>query len=642
MYCDDNGGIWAGYYKRGISYYNESVFKFRTDHLSEFNRIKNFTADVNTIAEDERANLWVGTSNGLIHINRETDERSIYQHAAGRNSLSGDVIVSMLRTRDGKTWIGTFRDGLNMYDGHTFTHYRHHPENPNSLANDNVWALAEGTDGYIWIGTLGSGLQGLDPRTGKFTRYPKPGEGFDGEYISSICVARDKNLYMGTNQGVTFFSPSTKIFEKWLGNRRGTQKFLHPNINDIYEDSRGLLWIATAEGLNVYDRKNDEMIIPVNTDDLGSKIVQAIVEDNNKNMWITTTGSISNIIVNTDPATGIYTFTSHRYSELDGLQGQQFNQRSITKTFRGEIIAGGVQGLSLFDPEGLQYNNHTPKIEFTELQLFNEEVRIDSLYNGNRILTQSLNYTPKITLKHSQDIFSVSFSAMNYILPEKTKYMYMLEGFNPDWLVADDNKVTYTNLAPGKYTLKVKAINSDGFSNHEISELIIVITPPFWASPPAFLTYLLLVIGILFLARRQILRNERHKYELVRVEQEAQQKHEIDDMKLRFFTNVSHELRTPLTLIISPLENVIKHIESKDQKNKLEMVHRNAMRLLGMVNQLLDFRKSDVSGHQLNPAQGDIVNFIHGVSNSFSEYSEKRNVRLIFFFGCQRVIHGLR
>lgn len=625
LYCDKSGSVWVGYYKRGISYYNESIFKFRTDYLSEFNRIKNFSADVNVINEDDQAGLWLGTSNGLIHINRKTNERRIYQHDSNKNSLSGDVIVSMLKAKDKKIWVGTYRDGLSAFDGHTFTNYRHHPDNPNSLINNNVWAVAEGTDGYIWIGTLGSGLQGLDPNTGKFTRYIVPNEESDRMYIFSICVGRDKNLYMATSNGILVFYPGTKTFERWFGNKKGTQEFLHPNINNIYEDTRGLLWIATSEGLNIYDRKNDKII------NLGDEVIQAIVEDNNKNMWITTTNSITNIIVNTDPTTGVYAYTCHRYSEIDGLQDQQFNPRSLFKTIKGEIIAGGVRGLSFFDPEGLKYNSNTPKIEFTELQLFNESVKIDSVYDGNRILTQSLSYTPEIRLKHSQNVFSVSFSAMNYILPEKTRYQYMLEGFNTEWMTADVNKLTYTNLAAGKYVLKVKAINSDGFSSHEISELGIVITPPFWASPIAYLLYFILVIGILFLARRQILRNERQKYKLVQIEQEAQQKHEIDDMKLRFFTNISHELRTPLTLIISPLENVIKHIENSEQKNKLEMVHRNAIRLLGMVNQLLDFRKSDVKGHQLNPSQGDIVEFIHSVSNSFIEYSEKKNVRLIFF-----------
>jgi signal transduction histidine kinase/DNA-binding response OmpR family regulator len=234
-------------------------------------------------------------------------------------------------------------------------------------------------------------------------------------------------------------------------------------------------------------------------------------------------------------------------------------------------------------------------------------------------------------LKYKQNVFTVFFSTMNYILPEKTEYMYMLEGFNHDWLTTEINSLTYTNLSAGEYVLKMKAVNSDGFGNHEISELRIIIEPPFWASPVAYILYFFLVGGILFLIRREILRNERQKYQLAQIKQEAQQKHEIDDVKLRFFTNISHELRTPLTLIISPLENVIRQIENNDQKNRLKMVYRNAMRLLDMVNQLLDFRKSDVKGHQFNPAQGDIVDFIHKVSNSFNEYSEKKNVRFFFF-----------
>lgn len=638
LYCDNNGGVWVGYYKRGVSYYNESVFKFRTDHLSDFSRIEDFTADVNNFAEGRNGILWVGTSNGLVSINQKSNERKIYQNTPDKNSLSGNVIVSLLNSKDGKVWIGTYLNGLSAFDGRTYTHYRHEPNNTNSLVNDNVWTLAEDNNGHIWIGTLGSGLQCLDPRTGKFTRFSKPGEGFDTDYVTSISIARDGNIYMATSNGVLIYSPSTKSFERLNGNRKGTQNFSHQNLNDIYEDSRGLLWVGTAEGLNIYDRKNDEIIIPVNDTNLGSKIIQAIVEDNNKNMWVTTTSSISNIIVSVDPTTGIYSYTSHRYSELDGLQGQQFNARAILRTSKGEIIAGGIQGVSFFNPEGLKYNSNTPKIEFTELQLFNEEVKVDSVYNGNRILTRSLSYTPEIKLKHSQNVFSVSFSGMNYILPEKTQYMYMLQGFNEDWMIADANKLTYTNLTPGKYTLKVKAINSDGFSNHEVSELRIVITPPFWASPVAYISYFLLVVGILFLARRQIQRNERQKYKLVQVEQEAQRKHEIDDMKLRFFTNISHELRTPLTLIISPLENAIKQTVDAEQKNRLEMVHRNAMRLLGMVNQLLDFRKSDVKGHQLNPAQGDVVDFVHTISNSFNEYSEKKNVRLIFFSAIKELL----
>ncbi len=638
LYCDDSGIVWVGTYKRGVSYYNESIFKFKIDHFADLIHIKNFTPDVNVIAEDKQANLWIGTnSSGVICTNRETKERKIYQYQPDRNSISSNVIVSMLASNSGKIWIGTFQGGLNAFDGKTFTHYRHQSDNANSLSNDNVWSLAEGNDGLIWIGTLGNGLQSLDPRTGTFTNYAEKNSGFDLDFITSIHITKDKSLLMSTADGITVFSPTSGTFERWKGNKKETQSFSHNNINQIYEDSRGLLWLATLEGLDIYDRKKDE-INTIETDPaLQNGIIYAILEDNNKNMWITTNQGIFNVAVSMEPKTGVYAYHAYHYSEQDGLQNQEFNLRSLIKTFRGEVIAGGIQGLSLFDPESIKYNYLTPEVVFTSLQLFNENIKVDSIYSGNHILEKALNRSSKIKLEYDQNIFSVSFSSMNYILPEKTKYMYMLEGFNTDWLTADANKVTYTNLMPGKYTLKVKAVNSDGFSNTEASGLQIVILPPFWLSPVAYLLYGLLIIGILLLARRQILRTERNKYQLIKIEQDALQKHEIDDMKLRFFTNISHELRTPLTLIISPLENMMSTTENGEQKRKLEMIHRNAIRLLNMVNQLLDFRKSDVKGHQLNPSQGDLVEFVQNICTSFSEYSEKKNIHLTFFSAVKEI-----
>lgn len=633
LYCDDNETIWVGSYKRGVSFYNGSIFKFRTDHLSEFNKVLNFAADVNAITEDKNGNLWVGTnSSGLVYINRETGERKIYQHSSGRNSLSGNIIVSLLASRDGKIWAGTYLNGLNVFDGNRFLNYNHDPFNKNSPASTNIWALAEDSNGYIWIGTLGSGLQGFDPATGIFTGYAGTNSGFDNESILSICVSQDKDhLYMASSFGITIFSLSTGTFEKCTGNKKDTQRFSHHNMNHIYEDSRGLLWLATQEGLNIYDRKKDEIIIP--TDDLlpRRENIKAIIEDDNKNMWITTASKIVHIIVHVDPTTSTYAYTYLHYSEQDGMRQQQFNHRAIAKTSRGEIVAGGTQGLTLFKPEHMKYNYYTPKVEFTGLQLFNNEVFIDSAYNGNLILPKALNKMSAIKLNHDQNVFSISFSAMNYILPEKTKYRYMLKGFNSDWLISDGNKVTYTNLTPGKYTFRVKAENSDGFSDNTVSELEIVITPPFWATPVAYVIYALLILGVLFLGHKLVLRNERQKYKLKQIEQEAMQKHEMDDMKLRFFTNISHELRTPLTLILSPLDNLMKSIDNKEHTKKLDMIHRNAVRLLTLVNQLLDFRKNDMKGHRLHMSQGDIVDFIRTTCSSFTEYSEKKHVHLTFF-----------
>lgn len=220
---------------------------------------------------------------------------------------------------------------------------------------------------------------------------------------------------------------------------------------------------------------------------------------------------------------------------------------------------------------------------------------------------------------------------MNYLSSEKTGYMYKLNGFDSDWLYTTDNKLTYTNLAPGTYTLMVKTVNGNGISNGKTSSLKITITPPFHKSWIAYVLYALLLAGIIMLIRAYMKHNAAQKYQLLQIQQEAKQKHELDDMKLRFFTNISHDLRTPLTLILTPLEYVIERTGDPATKNKLVMARNNAMRLLGMVNQLLDFRKSDMTGHTLNAAGGDIVETVKNLCDTFVEYSEQHNIALTFF-----------
>ncbi len=636
IYRDDTNIIWVGTYKKGISYYSESIFKFEVDHMPYLNNLKNFNNDVTIFAEDFKDNLWIGTNGaGVICYNKLTGRRQLYQHIQGQEgSLTNNVIVGLCAAHDGKIWIGTYLGGMDCFDGKRFIHYKHEPNNLNSLANNNVWSIVEDREGYIWIGTLGSGLQRLNPKTGQFITFNNSKrELLSSEYISSLYLGRDDVLYIGTAIGITTYNIRTGVFERFHTNKRGDQAFSNHNVNQLYEDSRGLLWVATREGLNVFDRKNDRITPIHKVNGIADNVITGVIEDNNKNMWVTTSNGVSNIIVSTNPKTGDYTYTYYNYDQRDGLQSSEFNMRSILKSSRGEILMGGLQGYNIFNPEIIKYNKILPKVVFTNLQLFNNSVKVDSVYNGNCILKQGLNWTKAITLQYHQNVFSVEFSSMNYVLPEKTKYAYKLEGFDSNWLMTSDNvhNVTYTNLAPGTYILKVKAANSDGYWNEDAASLKIVIEPPFWRSGLAYIVYFILLISGLFYARFLILRSERNRYKLQQIELEAQRNHEIDDMKLRFFTNISHELRTPLTLIISPLENVIKVINNEEQKQKLEMVYRNAVRLLHLVNQLIDFRKLDVQGHQINFSYGDIIPHIKNICSSFVELSEKKNIRLTFY-----------
>ena len=631
LFCDEMGIMWVGTYKRGISYYNDAIYKFRVEHFPEFRNLKNFDSDITCIGEDKNGILWLGTNgSGLISYNRETGEKKRYQHQADNpNSISGDVVVCLHAASDGKIWVGTYFGGLDCFDGNKFTHYRHDPTNPNTPANNKIWSIAEDGDNNIWIGTLGNGLQSLNPQTGKFTSFPNQ---LTSDYISSICFGQDQNLYIGTAFGISIYDRLTNQFTNLTGNKAETEEFTNQNVNQIYVDSRGLIWIATQRGLNILDPKKDKLTVLIKDDGLVDNIICSIVEDSSKNMWVTTSNGVSNIMVQTDSKTGDYNYSFYNYDELDGLQNREFNMRSTHLTSAGEVILGGISGFNIFLPQSIKYNQTVPKVVFTNMTLFNKDVNIDSIYSGKVILDKAFNRTKSVRLKYAQNIFSIGFSGMNFMLPEKNRYAYKLEGFNDEWLEVDGriHQVSYTSLPPGTYTFMVKAANSDGYWSEDQTNLQIIVEPPFWRSPWAYIIYVILAIGAMIVARRLMLRSEREKFRLEQVKKEAEHKHEMDDMKLRFFTNISHEFRTPLTLIISPLERIIANVPDETQKQKLILVRRNAIRLLNLVNQLLDFRKSDVSQHQLKSGMHDLIPTFNSICQSFMELTDKKNITFSF------------
>lgn len=272
---------------------------------------------------------------------------------------------------------------------------------------------------------------------------------------------------------------------------------------------------------------------------------------------------------------------------------------------------------------------------FTGLSLFDEAVKVGQSYGGRVLIEKELNDVENVEFDYKQNIFSVSFASDNYNLPEKTQYMYKLEGFNNDWLTLPlgVHNVTFTNLAPGKYVLRVKAINSDGYVGMKEATLGIVVNPPFWMSWWAYLLYAIGLVVVFFLARYRMLKREREKFHLQQIENEVAKNEEINNMKFRFFTNVSHELRTPLTLIISPLEGMLKETTDELQSTRLQLMYRNAQRLLHLVNQLLDFRKGEMSTHQLSLSEGDIISYVHSVCNSFLLMADKKHIQFSFFSG---------
>ena len=351
-----------------------------------------------------------------------------------------------------------------------------------------------------------------------------------------------------------------------------------------------------------------------------------IQEDSNHNIWVSTANGLSNIIISKTGSRLNFNFIN--YNESDGLQGREFNANSSYKTRAGELIFGGANGFNLFNPLNIHINNEQSNLVFTDFQVFNQSVKVGEKVNGHIVLNQSVTTASSVTLHQDEDVFAIAFASLNYFNPDKIKIQYKMKGFDKDWITADNSvrKATYTNLDAGDYTFMVRTLNN---KNNQIS-LAIHILPPFWKTPLAYLLYATLFVGGLFIIRQRGILKIRTQFEIEKEREEARRMHELDLMKIKFFTNISHEFRTPLSLIMAPIDKVLKQVSEPDTKKQLEFANRNARRLLNMVNQLLDFRKMESQELKLNIETGEIISFIREVALSFNDIAEKKNISFIF------------
>jgi signal transduction histidine kinase/ligand-binding sensor domain-containing protein/DNA-binding response OmpR family regulator len=634
LYRDDQGIVWIGTYKRGVSYYHENTFRFDVYKHNSLSPSSLPYADVNRFVEDDKGNLWIGTNGGgLIYFDRSNGTFRQYKHDPNDpRSLSGDVIVSLCMDSNKKLWIGTYYEGLNMFDGTKFTRFKYNPADPASLSGRSVWEVFEDSEKNLWIGTLEGGVNLMDRKTGKFQKLKIGGpNAIQSTYIAAISEDRFGNIWFGTARGIDVFSPKTKTFQHYEYSSANPNSISSNVVLDIKEDKKGRLWIGTNEGLNLFNREKKEFKTFWEKDGLPHNTILTIQQDKKGALWMSTPNGLCEMTV-MEKESGELDFAFRNYTEPDGLQGLAFNENAAYKTRKGELVFGGPYGFNIINSEEMAETAYKAKVVFTDFQLFQKSVRIGEEIDGKVILNRSITEEDRIVLPQGRNFFSIEFSALNYLHPEKNEYQYKLEGLNTEWLPVDKNthKITFTSLNPKDYKLRVKVVSNDRELKNEEAVLSITILPPFWKTTTAFVMYLFFLGAFLFVGRKVIQQREQMKFAIEHERHEAIRMHELDMMKIKFFTNVSHEFRTPLTLILTPLEKLIRLAKDNDLKNQYQLIHRNAKRLLNLVNQLLDFRKLEVQEIRFNPSEGDIINFIRDAVYSFSDLSEKKSIEFDF------------
>ncbi len=626
IFEDRDGNIWLGLYYGGINFYNQENSQFQNFTERGPNESGLSSNIISSFVEDGNGNLWIGTEGGgLNFFNRKTGQFKHYLHSPDKkNSISSNFIKSLAIDKKGKLWIGTIEAGLDYFDPSTstFRNYRNDPSDFRSLSNNYIRSIFIDDNENIWIGTNGNGLNKFNATSKKFNRFPyDSGDNtIHGSNINSIIEDSSGHLIIGTNKGLNVFN--TETYQNTFINsiERGSPL---SEIWSFYLDEENNLWIGTNENGLVYYNRKDEVLRSFNQEDaLLNNVVYGIIPDNNGNLWVSTNRGLSRFDLKDH---SVKNFDSH-----SGLLSNQFNYNAYCKTSAGELLFGGNRGFTLFHPDEIRSNTTMPPAVLTGFKLFNKPVNLkdkDSPLHANIIIAE------EVTLNRKQTVFSIEFAALSYIAPENNQYEYTLEGFLDDWIYLGNNRnVTFTNLDPGRYLFKLRASNNDGVWNEEGTSLTINVLPPWWKTGWAFSAYVLFMLGLIIIALKayKIRLDEKNKLKYERLEK--QRIIELNQMKLKFFTNISHEFRTPLSLIIGPVEELVEKFRNSQEgiSKKLSVIHKNSITLHHLIEQLMAFRKIEAGALKLKIKQIELVNYLSRINDSFLDLASKKNIKFRF------------
>jgi len=632
--------VWVGTFTGGINFYYQGNSNFQNIGESIGGEMGLNHILVNDIAEDEDKSLWVGTfGGGLNHIDRKRGTSEYFLVRSLNHGRAANGVKSLGFGGKNHLWIGSL-DGLSLYNKKTKSfRYYNFPVTDGKLSENLINTLLPDEKG-VWVGTNGGGLRYVLPDGSSLLLLKKesgphrlPSASLSDNFVTALLKDRKGNLWIGTQNGLNYYDTQTRKVTRLYKKIRNTKfQINNNNISTLFSDSKGRLWIGTeGGGLNYFDQRTQRFYAISKKLGLGDDVIHAIVEDGQQNLWLSTDLGLFKLRIRKLrlPFNGKdLEITS--YTANDGLINNQFSGNAALRLSSGELIFGGINGLSVFYPHKIIKNTLPPHVALTQVLVNNKAVKIDS---AGSPLESSISEAQRLVLHHDQSNLSLRYSALNFINAENNRYAYKLEGLpnGDEWQQAGTERVVnFANLSPGKYRFKVKAANNDGIWGSTVRSLDIEVLPPWWRTWWAYSIEGLLLISLLaifinFMRNRAILKRNLYLEQLNHSRQQ-----ELYQMKLDFFTNISHEIRTPLTLIIGPLEKLMAAENQGGAAKQLGLIRHNADRLMKLVTELLDFRKAEEGHLRIHFAREDLVPFCQDICRSFEGLAIEKNIGFQF------------
>ncbi|WEK17769.1 MAG: two-component regulator propeller domain-containing protein [Candidatus Pedobacter colombiensis] len=635
VYLDKEGLVWLGTYRGGINVYDKNLSLFNIGKIHSKDDLSLSGSIITSFAENDNSTVFIGTDNGSLNL-FDKNKEMVYpvelpnQQNPAQHKLT---ILSLLKTKNNKLWIGTFLNGLLIKDLQTNKIEQFlKGENQNDEDNNDVFCLLEDSKNRIWIGTNGGGVKIYDQNEKHLynsKQFFKNKEFAFHWYVRAIVEDKKGNIWIASQGvGVAKYNPESHLIKIY---NKNNSNLTSNSIQSLYVDSKNNLWLGSVgQGFYRFNEELDSFENYSEKEGLSNPEVYKVLEDNNGLIWLSTNVGISSFSPKNKK---IKNYTYH-----NGLQNNNFVRASGLKTTDGTLFFGGIEGFNYFSPSNIKTNYNIPPIVFTELKVNNKSIIVSE---DSTFLKKHISIADKIDLSYKQN-FSISYVALNFTSSQENKYAYQLEGYDKEWNYVGSAKVaSYTNLSPGTYTFKAKGSNNDGIWNEQGSSIKVVVHPPFWLSPIAYIFYALSIVGsvlfIRYLGIKKIERKYQREQEILKAKQvfeqekhEVQRQYELDKMKLKFLTNLSHEFRTPISLIMAPVDKILNGGSIVDVIEQASTIKRNTRRLLNLVNQLLDFRKMDEKELTLHLQKGELVSFLQELIDSFKDLSDKKKVRLYY------------
>ncbi|MFA6872906.1 MAG: two-component regulator propeller domain-containing protein [Bacteroidaceae bacterium] len=619
------GGMWLGTIGGGVYTTNTQPLPFSLVELN-LDKASLSAKAVRCLFVDKDEWVWIG--NVIARCKKDGSQLQTYNQLPEFASLKniGKLTSIIQRRKSGELWFATLDGELLLYKKGEKVKILT-SKNASFIPDYYITSLMEDQGENVWIGTRhGVGIHYKDESNYIFQEKMKEGFTIKDYFATAFCQDAEGNIWMGSrNYGLIRISGNLKKTKQlhYKTYNHLNQKFPESPVFCLFCDHAKRLWVGTeGNGLYLYNKKEDRFESVNKRYNLEADVIVGIQEDDAGNLWINTTKGLIKIAFQKRDIPILSFFTS-----ADGLQNS-YSVRNATAKRNGLLYFGGMKGFNVVDPKLFHTHPMNVPLMITDIKIFNTPfAELDSTLR-KQISSKTPEFTQLLTIPHSCNNFSIEFAALAYERAPQIRYAYKLNGYDKEWRYVDGTQRSahYNNLPVGTYTLLIKGANSSSSWSNVAKELKITVLPPFWATWWAYLIYLLLIAGIIYLSI-QIIKNRiqlRNKLQFNQIEKEKAE--EMNHAKLQFFTNITHELMTPLSIISASVDEL--QFRAPEYKESYALISRNINRLLRLLQQILEFRKAESGNLQLRVSENDLINFLKSEIESFRPLLRKKKLHL--------------